>query len=483
MRPPWMLLPLGLAMACSSAGLSPKSAGSTTGSGGATGTTATGGTAGIGGSGGAGGSGGTGGVSTGGSGGAGGSALACVPPSSAKAWSAARGYPQGETDPGSGQLVSPDGSVLLPTTDWAWTTVGNYAGSHLTRYDLGGQMVWDRSVLGLRIVAATSDCGAFLAGEVREGQTVVLGQTVDCGSGSCAYLARVDASGTLSWLKTFEAGTGEYVTPFFGGVAADGHVVLAGNFSGTVDFGAGPIQAMSPDEDSVFVAAFSPDGDGLWTRTIFPSTTGFFLYAFAIDPAGDVVVGGETLGDVDFGQGPVPPSAGSSGKSGYVATYDPSGALRFARSYGLPSAGVGDWNVGLTPAGEVLLSTTSPGSIDLGGGPIGTSAGGSYLAKLAPDGTHLWSEVLKDGGRLLASSPSGDIWLAASDGLRTLDPSGALTGTTPLDGAGHRWSSLLGFTPTGAPVVAGTFTGTIDLGQGPLSAIAKGSTFVARLGP
>ena len=88
---------------------------------------------------------------------------------------------------------------------------------------------------------------------------VDLGGSALASTGTDVFLGKLDASGTHVWSQRFGALTS--ATPgvaWPGGVAADAaaNVVIAGRFSGSIDFGNGPITSAGAND--VFVAKFSP---------------------------------------------------------------------------------------------------------------------------------------------------------------------------------------------------------------------------------
>ena len=82
---------------------------------------------------------------------------------------------------------------------------------------------------------------------------------------------------------------------------ANGNVAIAGAFSGTVDFGGGPLTSAS-GHPSVFVAKYSSSGTPVWSRAVSGSG-GSVPAAIAVDGNGDVLVTGSVGGTVDLGGG------------------------------------------------------------------------------------------------------------------------------------------------------------------------------------
>lgn len=157
--------------------------------------------------------------------------------------------------------------------------------------------------------------------------------------------------------------------------------------------------------------------------------------------------------------------------------------------------------------GNVLVTGQFVDTVDFGGGPL-TSAGEPdiFVAKFAPNGTHLWSKrfggVLSDRGLAIAVDASGDVvlcgWFIATvdfgGGPLTSISSAEKIFVAKLAGAdgSHLWSKNFGRTvferhqglavdSEGDVVVAGYFAGTANFGGGPVTSVGVADIFVAKL--
>ena len=137
--------------------------------------------------------------------------------------------------------------------------------------------------------------------------------TVNFGAGNVTsagsydvFVTKLDSSGAHQWTTTL-GGTGNDRAY---GVAVDGsgNVYTAGDFTGTVDFGAGNVT--SAGSDDVFVTKLNSSGVHQWTTT-FGGTGVDDSYSVAVDGDSNVYASGSFTGTVDFGAGNVT-SAGSS---------------------------------------------------------------------------------------------------------------------------------------------------------------------------
>jgi hypothetical protein len=210
---------------------------------------------------------------------------------------------------------------------------------------------------------------------------------------------------------------------------------MTGYFSGTVDFGGGPLT--SAGGDNIFLAKFDASGTHLWSQG-FRNQWG---YSVALDSSGNVVMTGFFVDTVDFGGGPLT-SAG--GQDIFLAKFDTNGTHLWSQGFGDGSDQIGQ-SVAFDPSGNVVMTGSFWGNVDFGGGPL-TCAGWSdiFLAMFDASGTHLWSQGFGDAsiqfGRSVAFDPSGNV------------------------------------------VMTGEFQGTVDFGGGPLTSAGWSDIFLAKFG-
>jgi hypothetical protein len=115
------------------------------------------------------------------------------------------------------------------------------------------------------------------------------------------FAAVFDPEGTLTWSRGFGSGTFGETGPERDEITFDsaGNVILAGAAVVDVDFGGGPLVPMST---SPFVAKLDPSGGHLWSN-VWGSADRQVVLGLAVDSGDDIVVGGEFTGDLDFGFG------------------------------------------------------------------------------------------------------------------------------------------------------------------------------------
>jgi hypothetical protein len=258
------------------------------------------------------------------------------------------------------------------------------------------------------------------------------------------------------------------------------------------------------DEDCDGVDACAGEGEYLWHRT-FGAAGEESGMRVAIDGAGNVVLAAQGTSTIDLGGEPLV-SAGSYDL--FIGRFAPDGAHLWSAVFG---DGTNQFNDGFAlavdAAGDIAVAGDFDGQIDFGGGPLfAASMGDPFLARLDPDGNHVWSLAFPAGGyaypQALAFDAAGELVMGGFF-LDTLDLGGGqLTSAGMVDaflgkftaGGNHVWSQrfgdaqgqfILGVAADAASnvYVAGGFTGTINLGKGGMVSAGGTDVFVARFDP
>ncbi len=241
-------------------------------------------------------------------------------------------------------------------------------------------------------------------------------------------LASFDAEGKHLWSKAFGAPGKQWPTA----VAVDpaGNILVAGTFTGELDFGTGPLSG------SMFVAKLDPAGNPLWARG-YP---GDYTISLALGPSGDVLAALRCPGGTDLGGGPLP----GEGKGDIcLVALDPEGTHVWSRLLGGPEYDT-PIDIAVGPGGEIVVAGVFQDTLLLPDPLVSQGFFDAFVARLGPDGTPLWGRSLggqeKDGAASVVWSPDG-------------------------------------------PVVTGWFTGEVDLGAGPVGSPGADSGFVLWLDP
>ncbi|PSM32290.1 hypothetical protein [Haliangium sp. UPWRP_2] len=249
-------------------------------------------------------------------------------------------------------------------------------------------------------------------------------------------IVKLNPSGEFLWVRHFGSPEEDTVLRLVSDAA--GNVILTGNFSTTLDFGAGPVNTHGKTD--FYLAKYSPEGRLVYGKAIGSSEFEFGRAGLAVDPSGNAyltgtygIVSGSTAA-IDLGGGPLVPNGACDG---FVAGFDPSGGHLFSKNFGGKYV---DYFTDLTLAknGDIVVGGSAMGTVDFGGGPIVPAAGATtwaFVLGLSPTGAYKWAtSYLSDGSIVyqLASDPAGRIGVAGTFALslqtRTASLSSSNTG-------------------------------------------------------
>ncbi|UCG53420.1 MAG: T9SS type A sorting domain-containing protein [Candidatus Latescibacterota bacterium] len=264
----------------------------------------------------------------------------------------------------------------------------------LSKLDRFGNHVWSRNLgdslkYGTNKLAIDGDSNVFLVNDFHG--------TADFGGGLIAaqglrdgIIAKFDAAGEHVWSRGF-GGSSASVDVKAAGVDGSGNLIVAGLFTGTIDFGGATLSA-SWFVTNMFVVKFHPTGAHLWSRK-YTGGGSIVITAVAADPAGNTILSGYHSGSFDFGGGTLTADLYNA----FVAKYDTNGDHGWSHSFGDPGTYQYIHDVAADLSGNVFVTGDFRDPLDLGGGSL-TNAGGPdiFLAKFDPDGNHIWSKRFGD---------------------------------------------------------------------------------------
>ena len=245
-------------------------------------------------------------------------------------------------------------------------------------------------------------------------------------------------------------------------VAAAGNSYVTGFFQGTATFG--PFALTSAGDCDIFVAKYDGGGNVLWARSA-GGTLADYPEGIAVDAAGSSYVTGHFRGTATFGPFALT-SAGDSIADVFVAKYDDSGNVVWARSAGATRHGNGS-GVAVDAAGNSYVTGSYAGLATFGSTTL-TSVGVTdvFVVQYDAGGNALWARSSEGGGE------PASVDLAWASGL-ALDA----TGNSYVTGSFEGTETFGAFTLTGTSAgIADIFVAKYDDSGNVLWARSAGGT-------
>ncbi|WP_153821323.1 hypothetical protein [Polyangium spumosum] len=266
----------------------------------------------------------------------------------------------------------------------------------VAKFDTNGDPMWsklfgDASTQQVRAIEVTKANQVILAGTFT-GTVNFGGTTFTSAGGTDSFVAKLDETG-------FHAGSRRFGGQGFDEVRAIalgemGQVYMTGIFDSTLDIIANQPLASKGLRD-VFAAQLSPTLSPVWANAWGDSSA---QEAFDIDlsPTGELLLAGAFEGKVDFG-GQVVATADASTRALYVVRLASSGdVVLSAKSFGDATAFVTQAHLAVDASDQLVVVGTYTGGIDFGGGLLtNVESADLYFAKFAADGGHVASRVLQ----------------------------------------------------------------------------------------
>lgn len=355
----------------------------------------------------------------------------------------------------------------------------------IAKFDSTNTCIWSRSfgddeTQSIERVVVDSAGNIIVVGHFRGSIDLGGGPLVSAGARD-VFVAKLDPSGGHIWSRGF----GGPLDQFGRGIATDanGNVFVAGTFWGTADFAG--IPRTSAGWEDIFVVKLDADGNPVWVRTFGDAETQE-TWDLAADYAGNVVLTGFALGNVDFGDGLRP---GAGAPDVIVVKLDGNGQTLWSRRYGDEGMQFGH-TITVDAQNNVIVTGEGSGAIDFGDGAVGgAGALDFFVVKLDSGGNVVWHRHYGDaanqngifgaadrsGAVLLTGSFQGSVdfgggvlWSAgATDAfVAKLDKDGNFLWSWSVGDAQTQAGTAIAAKSLGRAVVAGKVWGTIDLGGG-----------------
>jgi hypothetical protein len=290
------------------------------------------------------------------------------------------------------------GAFASPNIVFGTTTLTNsgHDDVFLVKYDPLGNVLWARKAGGIADDDGYSVCtdpsgNVFVTGFFNS-PTMTFGATVlnnAHGGTNDIFLAKYDANGNFLWAKSVGGTFDDYGYS----VKSDtsGNVLITGTY-GSTSITFGTTLLTNKGSSNIFLAKYDPVGNSLWAKSAggIGNDTGWSL---CLDASGDPIITGEFNSPLcNFGSVTL---TDSSSTDVFIAKYDVSGNLRWAKSAGGSSSDHGnsissDANNNVFIAGYFKSPKLTFGSNVLINNGIGSND--IFVAKYTSTGNVLWAK-------------------------------------------------------------------------------------------
>ena len=283
------------------------------------------------------------------------------------------------------------------------------------------------------------------------------------------FVAKYAPDGSLLWaVATAGAGAGSVCQGNGIAVDASGNVLLAGSFSGKVDFdpGLGTAVLTSVGLGDAFVAKLDGNGKFLWGRDIGGIAGAFDAgNAVAVDAAGNAYAAGYFANKATFGGTTL--TTGDNDDA-FATELDPNGQFLWAAAtHGSPTTATTGLGIAPDGSGGACVSGSFSGKVDFdpGLGTTSLTSGGltdGFLWRLGGGGTLSWAIGLGgpdfDQANAVAIDPAGDVYATGTfTGTADFDPTSSLA---TLTAGGANDAFVARYDPNGRLSWARGFAGT-----------------------
>ena len=349
----------------------------------------------------------------------------------------------------------------------------------------------------------------------RCGEVVLCEMTFVCGG--CAGELACGGAGTANEcgcaeapcaVASFRTGDLDRQTVVALDVDRDGNVFIAGDFRGTITIGDDDYTNRGTVRMDMFIAKLDPQGTPLWSRAYggIGDTEGSSqnARALAVDPAGNVVLVGESSAPVNLGRDDL-----AADGDIVIVKLSGDGDHIFSATYG-SEFGVDPTALAIDPASQyIFLAGSFYGTLRVGALPGITAAapGGNFdifLVELAPGGRPLEAKRFGDpseqsaesiaisgNGLFLSGYFHGDFNFGPvdRDPLSTTAFYALAVTKLSVSALAHHWSrqygtevsnSRLAGDSSGGVFLSGRFSGSLEIATPPLNS-DDGEAFLARL--
>jgi len=308
---------------------------------------------------------------------------------------------------GDGIAVDAAGNVLVTgRTESSGWTAGGYDTTHngggadafVAKLSTNGGHLWSTYLGGNNLdwgdgIAVDAAGNVLVTGRTQSsGWTAGGYNTTHTGGGPDAFVAKLGPNGGHLW-STYLGGSD---FDYGDGIAVDalGNVLVAGRTESSGWVAGGYDSTYNGGSRDAFVAKLGPNGGHLWS-TYLGGNNRDWGYGIAVDASGNALVTGRTDESSGWTAGGYNTTYNGGGADAFVAKLGPNGGHLWSTYLG---GNNWDWGYGIAvdASGNALVTGGTESSGWTEGGYDRTHNGrcDAFVAKLGPSGAHLWSTYL-----------------------------------------------------------------------------------------
>jgi len=232
---------------------------------------------------------------------------------------------------------------------------------------LGG--IADEQAVGISVDSAGS---AYVVGWTQSSNFPLAGQSGQLPGGQCAFVAKLDVSGSSLIYADFIGATNGETAPTAMAMDSSNHVFITGSTYGSDFPTVNPYQANSAGPPDGFVTEVSADGASLVYSTYLGGSSNDYPYGIALDAAGDIYIAGATYSE-DFPVVNAFQATASANQNGYyglygfVSKFTPDGSALTYSTYYAGSQNIVQSCYGGQPCWPAPQSSVNGIAVDAGG--------------------------------------------------------------------------------------------------------------------
>ncbi len=278
------------------------------------------------------------------------------------------------------------------------TVTNTGVNSFITKLDANGLFIWSKQLEaeGCNVLQTDSQDNIYMAGDFSGtfdfdpgagSHTLTAASLVD----EDLFILKLNENGDFVWAKNMNNGGAASAQEASLAVDQQGGVLLAGNFTGSIDFnpGSGVFTLSSSGNRDFFLVKLDNTGNFAWAKK-WGSTNNDYCYDMLADNNGNIFITGAFDLTVDFDPGAATFNMTATDyRNCFLLKLDNTGGFQFAKQFTGNSFGQ---SLALDGAGNIYVAGGfyGPADFDPGAGTNTVNGGNIFITRLDPTGNLAW---------------------------------------------------------------------------------------------